>query len=148
METKHERSDNFFIHLISGSQKEGDTITVDCFENIHGRYVSLAMGGAEAVLSLCEVEVFSPNVLGTSSCNSDVDQEQLAVYDQSCFWFVDDVKRDNERTDTLGFTEASQTCDNIGYHLVDEIDSVGASFIRTRLEAEGRAGELKYTIFI
>ena len=74
------------------------------------------------------------------SCNTDVDKDQLAVYDESCFWFVDDVEKDNERRDTLGFTAASQTCDAIGYHLVDGIDAIGAAFIKTRLEAEGRAG--------
>ena len=133
--------DNPLCNWLPGTQKEGDKILVDCVsEDTAGRYVSLLMTGTNAILSLCEVEVFSPNVLGTSSCNGDIDKDQLAVYDDSCFWFVNDVKRDNERTDILGYTEASEACDGIGYHLVDEIDTVGASFIKTRLEAEGRAG--------
>ena len=133
--------DNPLCNWLPGKQREGDTIIVDCVsEDTAGRYVSLLMTGTSAVLSLCEVEVFSTDVLGTSSCNSDVDKDQLAVYDESCFWFVDDVEKDNERTDTLGFTTASQTCDSVGYHLVDGIDAIGASFIKTRLEAEGRAG--------
>ena len=63
-----------------------------------------------------------------------VARDQLAVYEDSCFWFVDDVRREAEAetTDVLGFTEASAACEGAGYHLVDEIDSVGAAFIKTR----------------
>lgn len=132
--------DNPLCNWLPGTQKEGDTILVECVtDDTSGRYVSLLMTGASAVLSLCEVEVFTPNVLGTASCSSDIDQNQLAVYDDSCFWFVDSVKKENGETDVLGFTEASQTCDAIGYHLADEIDQIGADFIKTRMEAEGRA---------
>ena len=133
--------DNPLCSWLPGKLKEGDTILETCQVEHLGRYVSLVMGGAgESVLSLCEVEVFSPNVLGTASCNQDVSKDQMAVYQDSCFWFVNDVEKENEVTDVLGYTEASQACDAVGYHLVDEIDANGASFIKTRLEAEGRAG--------
>ena len=79
--------DNPLCNWLPGTQKEGDTILVECVtDDTSGRYVSLLMTGASAVLSLCEVEVFSPNVLGTASCSGDIDQNQLAVYDDSCFW--------------------------------------------------------------
>ena len=133
--------DNPLCNWLPGSLKEGDTILVDCpSDNTAGRYVSLMITGSNTVLSVCEVEVFSPHVLGTSSCSPDIDRKQLAFYDDSCFWFVNDVLKENQSRDILGFTEASQTCDAIGYRLADEIDKKSASFIKSRLEAEGRAG--------
>ena len=127
--------DNPLCNWLPGKQKEGDTILVECVsEDTAGRYVSLLMTGPETVLTLCEVEVFSPRVLATSSCHPDLARDQLAVYEDSCFWFVDEVRREAEAetTDVLGFTEASEACEGAGYHLVDEIDSVGAAFIKTR----------------
>jgi len=132
--------ENQLCNWLPGKQKEGDTILVDCVtDDTVGRYVSLLMTGSNAVLSLCEVEVFTPLVLGTASCSSDVSQNQLAVFDNSCYWFVSEVEQEGEEIDTLGFVAASQTCDSVGYHLVDEVDQVAADFIKTRMEAEGRA---------
>ena len=66
--------DNPLCNWLPGKQKQGDTILKECVnEDTSGRYVSLLMTGSSTVLSLCEVEVFSPNVLGPSSCSKDID---------------------------------------------------------------------------
>jgi len=129
--------DNPMCNWIPGSLDQGDTKTVECVsDDANGRYVSISMTGVEGVLSLCEVEVFSPDGLGVASCNENIKTKDVSVYDESCYWFV---KNSEGEQDNLGFVEAAQTCDTVGYHLAYEIDEEAASFMRHRLAAEGRA---------
>ena len=133
--------DNPLCNWLPGKQKQGDTILKECVnEDTSGRYVSLLMTGSSTVLSLCEVEVFSPMVLGPSSCSKDIDTKDLAIYDDSCFWFVPGIRKDGREVEQLGYTEASETCQGVGYHLADQVDQVAADFIRTRLQASNKAG--------
>ena len=133
--------DNPLCNWLPGKQKQGDTILKECVnEDTSGRYVSLLMTGSSAVLSLCEVEVFSPKVLGPSSCSKEVDQKDLAIYDDSCFWFVPGIEKDGRQVEQLGYSEASETCQGVGYHMADQVDQVAADFIRTRLQANNKAG--------
>ena len=132
--------DNTMCNWLPKKQKQGATILVECVtEKTSGRYVSIQMTGSNKVLSICEVEVFTPNALGPSSCSQEIDQSDLAIYDDSCFWFVPGIRKDNKQEDRVGYVDASQTCDAVGYHLADQIDQVAADFIRTRLEATDQA---------
>ena len=55
-----------------------------------GQYVSVVRSGVEAVLSLCEVEVFSSSGLSIASCTEAANPDQLAVFDNSCFHFLNE----------------------------------------------------------
>ena len=55
-----------------------------------GQYVSVVRSGVEAVLSLCEVEVFSSSGLSIASCTEAANPDQLAVFDDSCFHFLNE----------------------------------------------------------
>ena len=55
-----------------------------------GQYVSVVRSGVEAVLSLCEVEVFSSSGLSIASCTEAANPDQLAVFGSSCFHFLNE----------------------------------------------------------
>ena len=50
------------------------------------------------------------------------------------------IEKDGRQVEQLGYVEASQTCDAVGYHMADRVDQVAADFIRTRLQAQDSAG--------
>jgi hypothetical protein len=82
------------------------------------------MTGVEAVLSLCEVEVFSPNVLAPSMCA--VSESEGSVFKDACYRFSGKE---------VGYEEAGKECDKSGYHVVDGLDDLATSFVVRRLEA-------------
>ena len=69
---------------------QGITETFECVDPIVGQYVSVVRSGVEAVLSLCEVEVFSSSGLSIASCTEAANPDQLAVFDNSCFHFLNE----------------------------------------------------------
>ena len=82
-------SDNPLCNWIPKALEEGATETLDCAE--HGRYVSITMTGVESVLSLCEVEIFSPvspKALSPSSACSDTLLKDVSVFQNSCYTFL------------------------------------------------------------
>ena len=119
-------SDNPLCDWIPKELPEGETEELECAEHLVGRYVSVAMTGVDAVLSLCEVEVFSPNVLAPSLCAHNVPDSEGSVYKDSCFRFSGKE---------IGYEDAGKECQKSGYHLADGLDDVTTKFVTKRLEA-------------
>ena len=68
MGNSSEPGENQLCNWIPRALEEGTTETLDCYEPLVGRYVSVVMTGVETVLSLCEVEVFSTGEASRDSC--------------------------------------------------------------------------------
>jgi len=117
--------ENLLCEWIAKELPEGETTTLECEEHIVGRYVSVAMTGVEAVLSLCEVEVFSPATLGISSCSPAIPEDKGAVFLDTCYSFTGKE---------IDYSDASQECKKINYHVVDHLDEVSTAYITKRLE--------------
>ena len=83
-------ANNPLCNWIPKALDEGITETFECVEPIVGQYVSVVRSGVEAVLSLCEVEVFSSSGLSIASCTEAANPDQLAVFDDSCFHFLNE----------------------------------------------------------
>jgi hypothetical protein len=110
---------------------EGATVTLECAQPLAGRYVSVTMTGARAtVLSLCQVQVFSANVVPDLGCATP--KSESAYFRESCYWFTGKE---------VGFAEAEQLCAQFGFKVMDASDDLATKFVTARLDAiNGRDG--------
>ena len=88
--------------------------------------MSVAMTGVEAVLSLCEVEVFSPTNLAPASCAASIPENEGTVFRDSCYRFSGKE---------VSYEDAGKECEKAGYHIVDGLDDLATTFVTKRLEA-------------
>ncbi len=118
---------NQLCNWIPKALDEGVTETLDCFDDLVGRYVSIVMTGVETVLSVCEVEVFSSKEISLASCPTDVPPDELSVFQGSCYRFPDG--------EVSGFEAAEDKCaEGRGQHLMAELDDRENKFVTSRLE--------------
>ena len=123
-----EPADNPLCNWIPKALEEGITETFECVEPLVGQYVSVVRSGVEAVLSLCEVEVFSTSGLSIASCTEAANPDELAVFGSHCFHFLD--------KEVPGFDEAVETCENENYSLLDHLTEASTKFVTSIVEQD------------
>ncbi|XP_048525859.1 fucolectin-like [Dendroctonus ponderosae] len=72
-----------------GTIDEGSTKTFTCARPLIGEYVFLQLVGVEGSLSLCEVEVFTPDEFSVDRCapKDSPEEAQLAAFARTCYEF-------------------------------------------------------------
>lgn len=123
-----EPANNPLCNWIPKALDEGITETFECVEPLIGQYVSVLRSGVEAVLSLCEVEVFSTHGLSIASCSEAANPDDLAVFDDSCFHFLS--------TEVSGFEEATEKCAEEKYALLNNLTDASKTFVTTKVDQE------------
>ena len=121
-------ANNPLCNWIPKALDEGITETFECVEPLTGRYVSVVRSGVEAVLSLCEVEVFSTHGLSIASCSEAANPDDLAVFDNSCFHFLP--------TEVSGFDEATDKCAEEKYALLNNLTDATKTFLTSKIDQE------------
>ena len=131
---------NPLCYWISKELDEGVTETFECVEPLVGKYVSILRSGVEDVLSLCEVEVFSASGLSIASCTEAANPDQLAVFDNSCFHFLNE--------EISGFDEAVQKCQAEDYSLLDHLTESSTKFVTTKVDQDRSDSSKSYMIWL
>ncbi len=121
-------NNNPLCNWIPKALDEGVTETFECVEPLVGQYVSVVRSGVEDILSLCEVEVFSTSGLSIASCTEAGNPDQLAVFDNSCFHFLNE--------EISGFDEAASRCKEEGYTLLDHLSESSTKFVTTKVDQD------------
>ena len=130
-------SDNPLCNWIPKALEEGATETLDCDE--HGRYVSITMTGVESVLSLCEVEIFSPaspKALSPNAACSDTSLKDISVFQNSCFTFLPDKISGYDEADGACRAATGAHLTGSNYRLLHHINELSTKYITSRVEAE------------
>lgn len=117
---------NPLCNWIPKALEEGTTETLECVEDIMGRYVSIMMTGVETVLSVCEVEVFSTEEISLSNCPDDIPQDEVSVFQDACYHFVPE--------EVSGYDEAKALCEENESHLVADLDEFSLPYVTSRLQ--------------
>ena len=120
--------DNQLCNWIPRALEEGATETLDCYEDLVGRYVNIVMTGVETVLSLCEVEVFSSNEMSLTSCSKDIPPDDVSVFQNQCYHFLGE--------EVSGFESAKRKCQENKFHLIADLDDESTNYLKSRLENE------------
>lgn len=111
-----------------GTIDEGSTKTFTCARPLIGQYVFLQLVGVEGSLSLCEVEVFTPDEFSVDRCApKDAPEEaQLAAFARTCYEFG--VSRGGS------FQEARAYCQGHNGDLAHGMSPGQTSFLYAELE--------------
>ena len=128
-------SDNPLCNWIPKALEEGATETLECAE--YGRYVSITMTGVESVLSLCEVEIFSPvspKALSPSSACSDTLLKDVSVFQNSCYTFLPNKISGYEEADGACRAATGAHLTGTNYHLLNHLNDLSTKYITSRLE--------------
>jgi len=132
-------ADNPLCNWIPKALEQGVTETFECVDPIVGQYVSVVRSGVEAVLSLCEVEVFSSSGLSIASCTEAANPDQLAVFDDSCFHFLNE--------EIAGYDEATSRCEEEDYSLLDHLTPGSTKFVTSKVDQD-RTGSKSLMIWL
>ena len=130
-------SDNPLCNWIPKALEEGATETLECAE--YGRYVSITMTGVESVLSLCEVEIFSPvspKALSPSSACSDTLLKDVSVFQNSCYTFLPNKISGYEEADGACRAATGAHLTGTNYHLLNHLNDLSTKYITSRLETD------------
>ncbi len=114
--------ENSLCNWIPQEIEEGATKTLDCYGDLIGRYVSVIMTGVDAVLSLCEVEVFSDAEPSPKACGEDSD-----VFRGECYKFL--------KGETSGYEEAVSKCQG-NFNLINHLDDDSTKYLKSKLDRE------------
>ncbi|XP_046996037.1 sushi, von Willebrand factor type A, EGF and pentraxin domain-containing protein 1 [Schistocerca americana] len=68
-----------------GTIEEGVTKTFSCARMLVGQYVFLQLVGVEGSLSVCEVEVFTPEEFSPERCGGSSGGDTVAAFDRRCY---------------------------------------------------------------
>lgn len=131
--------DNQLCNWIPKALEEGITETLDCYEDLVGRYVSIVMTGVETVLSLCEVEVFSSEEISVSQCLADggggdaaSEDGALSVFQNACYNFLTE--------EVSGYDEAKSSCsdgsESSSLHLVADLTETKENYVTSRMKTQ------------
>jgi len=139
--------ENQLCNWIPRELDEGTTETLHCYEDIVsdakremptkstairlyffqvGRRVTVVMTGVDAVLSLCEVEVFTPATVAVGNCPGE--EKSSAVLGDTCFDFEDE--------EATGYDSASEVCEDKDMTLLSDMDETASDFVVNRLKSE------------
>ncbi|XP_048525860.1 uncharacterized protein LOC125505658 [Dendroctonus ponderosae] len=111
-----------------GTIDEGSTKTFTCARPLIGEYVFLQLVGVEGSLSLCEVEVFTPDEFSVDRCapKDSPEEAQLAAFARTCYEFG--VSRGGS------FQEARAYCQGHNGDLAHGMSQGQTSFLYAELE--------------